>query len=103
MARNARHEADTLIDEMSRLPLKKQPRWFKEMFKNWVTGVSTSGDYSSPEGIPDSETEDAAPAPDVHENVGSDLSDESFDDTFDDESEVNVDVEVDADAVLEED
>lgn len=97
MARNARLEADALIDEMSRLPIRKQPRWFKEMFKNWVAGVSVSDDYSSPDGLPDEETEDAAPS-----DVRDDVSDESFDDTCDDTFEVNTDTEAspDADEVL---
>lgn len=93
MARNARLEADALIDEMSRLPIKKQPRWFKEMFKNWVAGVSVSDDYSNPEGLPDSETEDAAPVP---EGVVDDVFDESFADVFDDTCDI-----IDADDVTD--
>jgi hypothetical protein len=46
-------QADELLDETSRLPKNQQPEWFKQMFKNWVSGQSTSAQYSNIDGTPD--------------------------------------------------
>ena len=92
MVSKTRTEADLLIDQMSRLPNKKQPRWFREMFKDWVPDVSTSMDYSTPDGLPDFEDEDAG-LPPVSANicdtsVFEDEFEEECDDEFDDQESV---------------